>query len=133
MPCSMGMLVNDSKTTPKATSIAPTQTILENSVVITMPNAATLSKRCSMKSTTVNMRSRRNILAKKKPMSSNASAPPQGSSITPNIPSSYAAPAPPSIMAPPNQVAMTVIEHNQIGIPRPATMNSVTEWVLLDA
>ncbi len=88
MPASMGREVRDLKISPNATSVAPTQTILENSVVSVMPNAATGPKRWCMKSTTVMMRNRRNRRAKNNPIRISARAPPHGSSITPSIPSS---------------------------------------------
>ena len=88
MPVSLGMLVSVSKIVPNATSIAATHMMFENSVVIVMPIPAILPKRCSMKSTTVIIRRRRKMRAKNRPMSSSASAPPQGSAMTPSMPSS---------------------------------------------
>ena len=133
MPVSTGMLVKTSKIVPKATSMPATHMTLEKIVATVIAALAVRPKRCSMKSATVMTLSRRKTRAKNIATRIRASAPPQGSAITPSMPSSNAAPAPPSIIAPPNQVAMTVIEHIGSDRPRPATMKSATVCAFREA
>ncbi len=133
MPVSIGMFVNESNIAPNATRVPATHIVLATTVVMAMAIPAILPNRCSMKSATVMSFSLRKRRAKKRPTRTNASAPPQGSAMTPSMPSSKAAPAPPSIIAPPNQVASTVIDRIGRDSPRPATIKSAIDLDFFDA